>query len=137
MDYFSENINFSKQGVMNLSPLVLAFIGDSVYDLYIRTRIVSKGNRPVYFLHRECVKYVKAKPQANVLKKIYNTLTEEEKDIVRRGRNAKSATVPKNADIQDYRLATAFEALIGYLYLTNNAKRLSEILELSFKYNNE
>lgn len=137
MDYFNENINLTKQGVMNLSPLVLAFIGDSVYDLYIKTRIVIKGNRPVYFLHRECVKYVKAEPQANILKKIYNKLTEEEKDIVRRGRNAKSATIPKNADVQDYRLATAFEALLGYLYLTKNIKRLNEILEFSFKYNNE
>lgn len=137
MDNFNEFINLTKQGVKNLSPLVLAFVGDSVYDLFVRTRVVIKGNRPVYFLHKECVKYVKAEPQANILKKIYSELTDEEKEIVRRGRNAKSATIPKNADIQDYRLATAFEALLGYLYLTKNTKRLNEILELSFKNNNE
>ncbi|WP_049685830.1 Mini-ribonuclease 3 [Thermoanaerobacter kivui] len=128
---------FYKKGVLSLSPLVLAFIGDSVYDLYIRTMTVNKSNRPVHFLNKETVKYVKAKSQANAIKRIYDFLTEEEKDIVKRGRNVKSATIPKNADVQDYRYATAFEALIGYLYLTKDFKRLEEILKLSVQFNEE
>ncbi len=98
---------------------------------------VNKSNRPVHFLNKETVKYVKAKSQANAIKRIYDFLTEEEKDIVKRGRNVKSATIPKNADVQDYRYATAFEALIGYLYLTKDFKRLEEILKLSVQFNEE
>ncbi|MGB9678879.1 MAG: Mini-ribonuclease 3 [Thermoanaerobacteraceae bacterium] len=131
MDYFKDSELFTKQEVSTLSPLVLAFVGDSVFDLYMRIHMVKKQRRPVHILHRECVKYVNAKSQAETIKRIYDLLSEEEKEIVRRGRNAKSATSPKNADIQDYRYATAFEALIGYLYLTGREKRLKDILELS------
>ena len=120
-----------KEGVSSLSPLVLAFIGDAVYSLYIRTRIVAQKNQHVKFLHRETVKYVKAQAQAESIKKIYDLLSEEEKDIVRRGRNIKSNTTPKGVEVQAYRYATGFEALLGYLYLAGEFERLKNILELS------
>lgn len=129
---FLGNFKFlEKEGVSSLSPLVLAFIGDAVYSLYIRTRIVAPKNQPVKFLHRETVKYVKAQAQAESIKKIYDLLSEKEKDIVRRGRNMKSNTTPKGVEVQDYRYATGFEALLGYLYLAGEFERLKNILELS------
>lgn len=109
------------------NPLVLAYVGDSVYDTFIRTMLVSGGSTQVDKLHKRAIKYVQAKAQAEMLQKLHDSLTEEEQDIVRRGRNTKSGTVPKNADINDYRYATGFEALIGYLYLIGNTKRLMEI----------
>ncbi|SNX54350.1 ribonuclease III domain-containing protein [Thermoanaerobacterium sp. RBIITD] len=130
-----DNIVLKKQEVMNLSPLIMAFVGDSVYDLFIRTHIAVKGNRPINKIHRECVKYVKAESQSKILKTIYDIFDDEEKDIIRRGRNVKSATVPKHAGIDEYRLATAFEALIGYLYLLGRYDRLNEILKMCIKYN--
>ena len=113
-----------------LSPLVWAYIGDSVYELYIRTNLVNHSNAKPHKLHLESIKYVKAKAQADILKKITPSLTEEEKDIVRRGRNTENHHVAKNADVADYAQATAFEALIGYLYLSKQEARLKEILNL-------
>ena len=112
-----------------LSPLTWAYVGDCVYELYIRTNLVNKTNLKPHKLHIETIKHVKAKSQAKLLEKIYDKLTEEEKDIVRRGRNAESHHLPKNANVQEYKYATAFECLIGYLYLTKQFKRLKEILE--------
>lgn len=112
-----------------LNPLVLAYIGDSVYDTYIRTLLVSGGNAHVAKLHKMSIAFVKAKAQADILNRINEMLTEEEQDIVRRGRNTKSGTIPKNADISDYRYATGFEALLGFLYLTGDIDRLMEILK--------
>ncbi|MDI3311038.1 MAG: ribonuclease III domain-containing protein [Thermoanaerobacterium sp.] len=125
----------TKKDVMNLSPLIMAFIGDSVYDLFIRTNISVKGNRPINKIHRECVNYVKASSQSEILKNLYDIFDEEEKDIIRRGRNVKSATIPKHAGIEEYRLATAFEALLGYLYLLGRYDRLDEILNYALNYN--
>lgn len=113
-----------------LSPLVWAYIGDSVYELYIRTKLVNSSNAKPHKLHIESIKYVKAKSQANVLKKITENLSDEEKDIVRRGRNAENHHVAKNANVVDYSQSTAFEALIGYLYLTKQDERLHEILNM-------
>ena len=113
-----------------LSPLVWAYIGDSVYELYVRTKLVNKSNAKPHKLHIESIKYVKAKAQADILKKINDNLTEEEKDIVRRGRNTENHHVAKNANIADYSQSTGFEALIGYLYLTKQDERLEEILKL-------
>ncbi|MFZ5353489.1 MAG: Mini-ribonuclease 3 [Bacillota bacterium] len=110
------------------NPLVLAYVGDAVYELYIRTQLVSSGSMQVAKLHKRSINYVKAKSQAEILSGIEDILTEEELDIVRRGRNTKSATVPKNADISDYRYATGFESLLGYLYLIGSIERLMEIL---------
>ena len=113
-----------------LSPLVWAYIGDSVYELYVRTKLVNKSNAKPHKLHIESIKYVKAKAQADILKKINDNLTEEEKDIVRRGRNTENHHVAKNSNVADYSQSTGFEALIGYLYLTKQDERLEEILKL-------
>ena len=112
-----------------MPPLVWAYIGDCVYELFIRMQLVNTTKLNPHKLHIEAIKYVKAKAQAETLAKIYDELTEEEKDIVRRGRNAENHHLPKNADATDYMYATAFEALIGYLYLTKQDIRLKEILE--------
>ncbi|MBE5805849.1 MAG: Mini-ribonuclease 3 [Clostridiales bacterium] len=113
-----------------LSPLTWAYVGDAVYELYIRTNLVNKTKLKPHKLHIESIKYVKAKAQANMLKSIEEQLSDEEKNIVRRARNAENHHLPKNADVADYMYSTAFEGLIGYLYLTKNDKRLKEILEM-------
>ncbi len=112
-----------------MPPLVWAYIGDAVYELYIRTNLVNNTKLNPHKLHVEAIKYVKAQAQAKILEKIMEILTEEEKDIVRRGRNAQNHHLPKNANLDEYSHATAFEALIGYLYLTKQDERLREILE--------
>lgn len=114
-----------------MQPLVWAYIGDSVYELFIRTHLVNTSKMNPHKLHMEAINFVKAKSQADILSKIYDDLTKEEKDIVRRGRNAQTHHLPKNAEVTDYMYATAFEALIGYLYLTKQDNRLNEILEKS------
>ena len=129
MEKFIE-IKRSKEEVNLLSPLIWAYIGDSVYELYIRTKLVNETKQKPHALHIESIKYVKAKAQAEILKEIESKLTEEEKDIVRRGRNAENHHLPKNANVQEYMHATAFEALIGYLYLTEQTERLQELLKL-------
>ena len=120
------NLNRPEEEINLLSPLTWAYVGDCVYELSIRTNLVNKTNLKPHKLHIETIKFVKAKSQAKMLEK----LTEEEKDIVRRGRNAESHHLPKNANVQEYKYATAFEALIGYLYLTKKFRRLKEILDL-------
>lgn len=115
------------------SPLTLAFVGDGVYELYVRAYIAGKANAPAGKLHREAVHYVKAQAQARAVKAMMEELTEEEVWVFKRGRNAKSPTVPKNADMTDYRLATGFEALMGYLYLDGKTKRLAEICDMAVR----
>ena len=115
--------------VKQLSPLTWAYVGDAVYELYIRTYLINNTKLKPHELHLKSIKYVKAKAQAEILEKLEEILTEEEKDIVRRGRNTRVNHNAKNASIQEYMYATAFEALIGYLYLTNQEKRLKEILD--------
>ena len=117
-----------------LSPLTWAYIGDAVYELYIRTNLVNKTKLKPHKLHIESIKYVKAKAQADILKELMEILTDEEKDIVRRARNAENHHLPKNADPEDYMYSTAFEGLIGYLYLCKKDERLKEILEMSVKF---
>jgi ribonuclease-3 family protein len=118
------------EDVNMLSPLVWAYVGDGVYDLFIRTSLVNNSNAKPHKLHMESIKYVKAKAQADILKKIEPSLTDEEKDIVRRGRNTENHHIAKNANVADYAMSTAFEALIGYLYLSKQDERLEEILKL-------
>ena len=122
----------SETDINMLSPLTWAYVGDAVYELYIRTNLVNNTKLKPHKLHLESIKYVKAKAQAELLKKIEEILTEEEKDIVRRARNAENHHLPKNADPADYMYSTAFEGLIGYLYLTKKDGRLAEILKLCF-----
>lgn len=119
--------------INTLSPLTLAFLGDSVYEMFIRTKILGMGNRPASQLHKIAVGYVKAKAQATAAHKILEILTDEETEIYKRGRNTNIHTVPKNADMADYRHATALEALIGYLYLKGDKARLEEILNIAFE----
>ena len=116
--------------VKTLSPLTWAYVGDCVYELYVRTHLVNKTKLKPHSLHIEAIKYVKAKSQADILKKLEEYLTEEEKDIVRRGRNAENHHLPKNANVEEYMYSTAFEALIGYLYLCKKDDRLKEIFDL-------
>ena len=118
-----------EQEVNMMTPLTWAYVGDCVYELYIRTKLVNETKLKPHALHIEAIKHVKAQAQAETLKKIYDELTEKEQEVVRRGRNAENHHLPKNANVQDYMYSTALEALIGYLYLTKQNDRLKEILE--------
>lgn len=121
---------FSLEQVRMLSPLVLAFVGDAIYEVVIRTYLVDKNrNLTVHKLHVEAVKYVKSHSQSQFMKRLEPELSEEESYFFKRGRNAKSGSVPKNSDIVEYRFATGFEALIGFLYMTEQTKRLDYIFE--------
>lgn len=114
-----------------LNPLILAFIGDAVYEVFVRNHLLLKNrNLKVNDLHKYVVEFVKAKAQSNIMKLIEHELTECEMYIYKRGRNCKSATVPKNANVTDYRIATGFEAVIGYLHLTGREERLNYIYNM-------
>jgi len=128
---------FTPSQVRMMHPLVLAYLGDTVYDLFVRTYLIHTNDVSVHQLHLKSVSFVKAGSQSKSLHEIDNLLTEDEKYIVRRGRNAKSGTVPKNADVVEYRQATGFESLIGYLYLTHQEERLCEILGHVLKAENQ
>lgn len=119
--------------VNQMSPLVWAYIGDSVYEQYIRNYLVTNTKYKPHKLHIEATKFVKAAAQSKILQSIEKELTEEEKEIVRRTRNTKNHHLPKNSNIQEYMYATALEGLIGYLYLTKKEERLKEILGSSLK----
>jgi ribonuclease-3 family protein len=116
-----------------LNPIVLAYIGDAVYEVFIRQYVISMVNQRPNHLHRLSTQYVSAKAQAKSLTRWLPYLTEEETDIVKRGRNAKSGSSAKNADILEYRHSTAFECLVGYLYYTKQLERLQFLLMLSLE----
>lgn len=111
-----------------MSPLVLAFLGDAVFEIFARTRVLEEG-KTVNRLHRASAGLVKASTQAKLIQALEELLTEEEEAIFRRGRNTKSHTTAKNATIRDYRHSTGFEAVIGYLYISNQVERLKEVFE--------
>lgn len=115
-----------------IPSLVLAYIGDAVFELYVRMYLVAKGGGKVKELHEEAAGLVRAASQAELLHRLESLLSEEEKEVVRRGRNAKSGSVPKNADVQDYRVSTGFEALLGYLFLVRRDERIQFLLEHLF-----
>ncbi len=115
--------------VNTMSPLTWAYIGDAIYELYVRKYLIETTNLKPNKLHKEAIKFVKAGAQAELLNKLQDILTEEEKEIVRRGRNVQNHHLPKNAAPTDYMYSTAFEGLIGYLYLSKQEERLNEILE--------
>jgi ribonuclease-3 family protein len=123
--------DFNSNDITGYSPLVLAYLGDSVYEVYIRTLLVCEGNAPVNKLHKRSIAYVKAKAQSDIIHKIMDFLSPDEQDMVRRGRNAKSGTIPKNADVTEYKYATGFETLLGYLYLKKDYERLNAILKMA------
>ena len=120
----------NEMDVNMLSPLTWAYVGDAIYELYVRTNLVNNTKLKPHKLHIESIKYVKAKAQADILKRIEDSLTDDEKEIVRRARNAENHHLPKNADPADYMYSTAFEGLIGFLYLTKQDERLKEILKM-------
>jgi ribonuclease-3 family protein len=128
IQYIKKQMSLPENDIRTYSPLTLAFIGDGVYDLIIRTIIVEHGNAPVNKLHKKVSNLVKAPAQMELFRKIENILTEEELSAYKRGRNAKSFTSAKNASITEYRIATGFEALIGYLYLTDRFPRIIELV---------
>ena len=116
-----------------ISPLVWAYVGDALYELYIRTYLINNTKLNAHKLHIEAIKYVKASAQAKKLEEIMPMLTQKEIDIVKRARNTKNHHLPKNSGVQEYMYSTAFEGLIGYLYLTKQEQRLKEILEICIK----
>lgn len=118
--------------VNQLSALGLAYIGDSVYELLVRERIISKGNIPVNQLHKKTVSIVCASGQSKAMEIIMDYLTETEISMYKRGRNANGNTIPKNANPQEYRRATGLESLFGYLYLTAQQQRLQELFNMAF-----
>lgn len=119
---------FTEKEARLLNPLQLALVGDGVYELFIRNSILSNNlELNAHKMHVKAIGYVKAKSQSIIMHEIEDKLTENESYIFKRGRNAKSATVPKNADVRDYRMATGFEALVGYLYLIGDTERLEFI----------
>lgn len=131
MLHYAENVN-----PQQLNSLALAYMGDAVFETYVRRHLLQSGRVRPNHLHREGTKYVSAKAQCQILFQILDDalLTEEEKAVVMRGRNAKSATVPKNTDVQTYRYSTAFEALIGYLYLQGEEERMEKLIEQALSY---
>lgn len=111
-----------------MSPLALAYIGDAVYELFVRQHLISQGVVKVNDLHRQAVKLVKATAQSHIIHQLEGQLTDAELRMVKRGRNAKSGKTPKNTELIDYRYSTGFECLLGYLHLTQQQQRLEEIL---------
>ncbi|SFC80738.1 Mini-ribonuclease 3 [Clostridium uliginosum] len=129
---------FTKEKARMLNPLQLALIGDGAFEIFIRTYILAENESlTANKIHVKAIGYVKAKGQSCIMHEIEQLLTEEELSIYKRGRNAKSPTVPKNADVRDYRMATGFEALVGYLYLVGDKDRLEFILNKSIEVLNK
>lgn len=127
-EYIKKAFKLPDTDIKTYSPLTLAFIGDSVFDLIIRSYVVETGNAPVNKLHHRCAKLVQAGAQAELYYSIKDKLTDEEMAVFKRGRNAKSFTTAKNAGLLEYRTATGIEALIGYLYLTDRIERIMELM---------
>ncbi len=129
---------FTSMEARLLNPLQLALIGDGVFEVFIRNYILTQNTGlSANKIHVRAIGYVKAKSQAKIMYNIEDMLEQDELTVYKRGRNAKSATVPKNADVRDYRMATGFEALVGYLYLIGNKERLEVILNKSVEIINQ
>ena len=131
--YFNEKFGIEGKDIRTYSPLTLAYIGDAVFDVIIRSILVNKGNTAVNNLHKRASSVVKAGTQAAFVKAIMDALTEEEADYYRRGRNSKPHTKAKNATTMDYLDATGFEAVMGFLYLTDNMDRACELVNLGIE----
>jgi len=128
LESIKKDFQLKEQDVRTYSPLTLAYIGDGVYELVVRTVIVEQANRPSGELHKLSTRYVNAQAQAQMILALKDELTEEEEDIFRRGRNAKPYTTAKNASRADYHKATGFEAVMGYLYLTGQTERMLQLI---------
>lgn len=115
--------------IRTYSPLTFAYIGDAVFEIIVRTVIVEQGQRPANALHKHTTKIVCAGTQARLIEAVYDDLSEEEQNIYRRGKNTKTNSAAKNASLSDYRKATGFEALCGYLFLKNDMERAIEVVK--------
>lgn len=122
------------QDPRQVSPLGLAYIGDAVYEVYVRSYVLERGNAAVNKLHKTATHYVSAKAQSRIIHAILSCLTEEEQAVYKRGRNAHSNTSAKNADIVEYRHATGFEAVIGYLFIAGDYDRISCLVSLALEF---
>ena len=129
LDLIKQSFELKEVDIRAYSPLTLAYIGDCIFDLVIRTVVVERGNEPANKLHRKTVAYVKAQTQAAMIEALLPELSEEELSVYKRGRNAKSYTSAKNASVGDYRKATGLETLMGYLYLTGEESRMLELIK--------
>lgn len=124
------------QEVKQMKSLALAYMGDAIYEIYVREHLIGDGLKRLNDLHRSAIQFVSAKAQSKVLRYWLekDLLDEEEQAVVRRGRNAKSGTIPKNTDVQTYRYSTAFEALLGFHYFTNQEERLELLIKDAIDY---
>lgn len=129
LEAIKQSFACSEVDIRTYSPLTLAYIGDAIYDLVIRTIVVERGNRSANNLHKKTIGYVNARVQARMVDALEEELTEEEASVCRRGRNAKSYTAAKNASIIEYRKATGLEAMCGYLYLQGQQERMLELIK--------
>lgn len=135
-DYMYRTFQMKEVNADTYSPLTLAYIGDSVYDLIIKSLVINEGNKQVNKLHKETSTLVQASAQSQMMRKIQEILTEEEHSVYRRGRNAKSVSPAKNQTLTDYRRATGFEALMGWLYLKNDWKRMIDLIKIGLDHLN-
>ena len=124
MEEYIKNID-----IQNVPMQTLAFIGDAVYNVYIRSYLASLNNVKTGILHKDSIKYVSAKGQAYIIDRIYEILTDEEINVYKRGRNTNVGTISKHVDVVEYKKATGFEALIGYLYITKQNERLDSLVK--------
>ena len=129
LENIKKEFQCEEQDIRSYSPLTLAYIGDCIYEIIIRTVVVERGNKSPQSLHKTVTKYVKAETQCELFQVLQDELTEEEMAVMRRGRNAKSFTTAKNASVGDYRKASGLEALFGYLYLTGQTERAVTLLK--------
>ena len=127
---FRETFDLEPVDLKTYSPLTLAYIGDAAYELVIRSLVVEQGNAPVNKLHKRSSRLVKAQAQAEAAVKLLDVFTEEELAVYKRGRNARSHTMAKNAEMTDYRMATGFEAVMGYLHLKQDYERMVTLIHL-------
>lgn len=128
--YMHELFQMGEVDISTYSPLTLAYIGDSIYDLIIKSLVISHGNRQVNKLHKDTSSLVQASTQSLMMRTMQEHLTEEEHAVYKRGRNAKSVSPAKNQTVTDYRRATGFEALLGYLYLKKDWKRMLDLIKI-------
>jgi len=135
--YMQELFQLKEVDIKEYSPLTLAYIGDGIYDLIIRTLVINKGNKQVQKLHLETSALVNAGTQSKMMRVLQEQLTEEEHAVYKRGRNAKSVSPAKNQSVTDYRRATGFEALLGYLYLKKEWQRILDLVKMGLDSLNE
>lgn len=131
--YLKEQFGLPEVDIRTYSPLVLAYIGDGIYELIVRTILVGKGNCQANVLHKKASSHVRASAQSEMILALQEELTEEERQVYKRGRNAKTVSMAKHATMHDYRHATGFEALMGYLYLTGQTKRMIDLVKMGME----